>query len=93
MLTTALPGLWQPALTLEREQFKRVTDPLTIQKFLVRHASKTLPLQVGEKYTDVVVRCLNGNFDVKDDTKEDLKLQQAFRTLVVNVLERAGLNV
>ncbi|TKA64851.1 hypothetical protein B0A49_06328 [Cryomyces minteri] len=75
-------GLWQPALTLEREQFKRVRDPFTIQKFLVRHASKTLPLQVGEKYTEVVVRCLTGDFDMKDDTKEDLKLQQSFRNLV-----------
>lgn len=48
---------------------------------------------MGEKYKSVVLKCLQGNFGVIDDTKEDLKLQQAFRAQVVEVLQRAAENV
>jgi hypothetical protein len=44
---------------------------------------------MGTRYRDVVIKCLTGDFDVKDDNKEDLKLQQAFR-LEVEVLQRAA---
>lgn len=44
---------------------------------------------MGEKYQQVVLTCLKNGFDVKDDSKEDLKLQQAFRAKVINVLENA----
>jgi hypothetical protein len=40
----------------------------------------------------VVLKCLQGNFEVSDDTKEDLKLQQAFRAQVVDVLQKAADN-
>jgi hypothetical protein len=82
--------LWAPVLSLEKDGFKRVNDPLTIQKFLIRKAEKSLPFQVGEQYKDLVVRCLTGRFEVEDDNKEDLKLQQAFRAHVLEVLERAA---
>ena len=45
---------------------------------------------MGSKYRDIVLQCLNTEFSVIDDTKEDLKLQQAFRSQVVDVLERAA---
>jgi hypothetical protein len=45
---------------------------------------------MGTRYRDVVIKCLTGDFDVKDDNKEDLKLQQAFRLDVVEVLQRAA---
>jgi hypothetical protein len=34
-----------------------------------------------------------GQFDVLSDTKEDLKLQQAFRSQVVDILEAAAAHV
>ncbi|KAK4222139.1 hypothetical protein QBC38DRAFT_460730 [Podospora fimiseda] len=49
--------------------------------------------KVGEKHKDVVLKCLQGNFGVTNDTKEDLALQQAFRGQVVDVLQRASDNV
>jgi hypothetical protein len=52
-----------------------------------------LPSRVGEKYKEIVVSCLMGNFKVTNDTREDLKLQQAFRSQVVDVLEAAAENV
>jgi len=42
---------------------------------------------MGIKYSELVVKCLNGHFAVVDDTREELKLQQAFRAEVVDVLE------
>lgn len=86
------PGLWQPALSLERSGFSRVTEPQAIRKHLIRHAEKRLGSKTGEKYRDVVLKCLQGNFEVSDDTKEDLKLQQAFRAQVVDVLQKAADN-
>lgn len=77
-------------LSLERDGFKRVNDPSTIQNYLIKKAEKSLPQQVGEHYKDVVVRCLTGKFDVENDNKEDLKLQQAFRAQVLEVLDKAA---
>jgi len=48
---------------------------------------------MGDKYRDLVVACLTGDFGVKDDTKEDIKLQQAFRAQVVEVLARSLENI
>jgi hypothetical protein len=45
---------------------------------------------MGEKYKVVVLKCLRSDFGVSDDSKHDLKLQQAFRSQVVDVLGRAA---
>jgi hypothetical protein len=84
-------GLWQPAISLERENFKRAQDQFMIQKYLIRRASKDLPLQVGEKYKNVVLRCFSSDLQVENDTTEGLGFQQAFRTKVVDILEQAAL--
>ena len=86
-------GLWQPAISLEREQFKRVQDRFMVQKYLVRRAAKDLPLQVGKKYKNVVLRCLSGDLQVENDTAEGLGFQQIYQTKVVDVLEQAALHV
>jgi len=85
-----LTGLWRPVLSLTTDGFKRVNDPQTIQSYLVKKAERSLPREVGENYKSVVVRCLTGNFDVENDNKEDLKLQQAFREQVLDFLDRAA---
>jgi len=64
-----------------------------IQKFFIKKATKELPLQVGEKYRDVVLGCLTGHVQIDSDTTDDLGFQHAFRTNVVGVLEQAALNV
>ena len=45
---------------------------------------------MGGKLRDLLLRCLNSDFGVVEDTKDGLKLQQAFRSQVVAVLERAA---
>ena len=86
-------GLWEPAITLEKNGFKYAKSPKHVKARLVMQAERRLESKVGGKYRDVVLKCLNGDFDVQDDSKEDLKLQQAFRSQVVDVLERAAQNV
>ncbi|KAL9079702.1 MAG: hypothetical protein Q9157_001428 [Trypethelium eluteriae] len=82
-------GLWQPAISLEKDQFKKLRDPMSIKKCLIAQAEKRLASRTGEKYKTVVLKCLNGDFKVMDDTKEDAKLQREFRTQVVDILEKA----
>ncbi|CEF83668.1 unnamed protein product [Fusarium graminearum] len=81
-------GLWQPAMSLERHGFSSVKEPKAIQKYLIKVAEKRLSSKVGEKYQKVVLKCLRGNFEVDNDTKEDTKLQVAFRSQVVDILEK-----
>ncbi|KAF2248889.1 hypothetical protein BU26DRAFT_308653 [Trematosphaeria pertusa] len=83
-------GLWQRAITLEKNQFRTARDPFVIQAQLLKQAQRRLGDKMGEKYQQVVIACLTGEFGVQNDTREDLKLQQAFRTQVVDVLERAS---
>jgi hypothetical protein len=83
-------GLWEPAIKLEKNMFAHAKDNYAIQSQLIKHAQKRLESRVGKKYRDAVVTCLTGKFDVVDDNKEDLGLQQAFRTQVVDVFEMAA---
>ena len=86
-------GLWQPAITLETKKYLNAKDSKNVQARLVKQAERRLESRVGGKYRSVVLKCLGGDFGVQDDSKEDLKLQQAFRSQVVDVLERAAQNV
>lgn len=86
-------GLWQRAITLEKNNFKNARDPYVIKAQLLKQAERRLGDKMGDKYRDIVIKCLTAGFGVKDDTKEDLKLQQAFRVQVLDVLERAAGNV
>lgn len=83
-------GLWEPALKLETNMFSKAKNPHAVQAQLIKHAEKRLEHRVGRRYKDVVLKCLTGDFDVENDTKEDLKLQQAFQQQVVDVIEMAA---
>ncbi|KAK0372059.1 hypothetical protein CLIM01_10584 [Colletotrichum limetticola] len=83
-------GLWQSVSSLDKSGFSKVRDPREIQKYLIKHAERRLGWKMGEKYQRLVIRCLKGDFGVVDDTKEDLKLQQAFRGYVVDLLQKSA---
>ena len=91
-LLTISTGLWEPALTPEKNSFANSNDPKAVRSQLKKLAKSRLPSRVGEKYKDIVVICFTGNFVVTNNTKEDLKLQQAFRSQVVNVLKATAEN-
>jgi hypothetical protein len=56
---------------------------------LIKHVNKRLESRVRKKYWDAIVKCLTWKFDMINDNREDLKLQQAFRTQVMNVFKMA----
>ena len=82
-------GLWEPAIRLERNMFAHTGNAYAVQPQLIKHAQKSLESRVGRKYK-VDIKFLTGSFGVEDDTRDDLKLQQAFRTQVVDVIEMAA---
>ena len=85
-------GIWRSAVTLEKNQFAYAKDaqgrPCGITQHLIKHAQKHLENIMGQKYRDMVLKCLTSKFGVVDDNKEDFKLQQAFRTQVLEPLQK-----
>lgn len=86
-------GLWEPALKLQTSMFAHVENHRTVQAQLIKHAQRRLEPKVGRRYKEVVLKCLTGDFEVENDTREDLKLQQAFRHQVIDVIEQAANHV
>ena len=88
-------GLWELAVTQDHpnHRFIDMKDQNEIKHRLIKVANNRLASGMGPNYTEIVVKCLTGDFGIKDDSKEDIKLQQAFRTQIVNVLDRALANI
>ncbi|KAF2146712.1 uncharacterized protein K452DRAFT_355176 [Aplosporella prunicola CBS 121167] len=86
-------GLWETALQQDSRKFASVESPAAVQRHLTKVAERRLESRMGPKFQALVLKCLSGDFGVKEDTKEDLHLQEAFRSQVVDVLQRALENV
>ena len=86
-------GIWAPALTLAGTGIGDGRNPLKNREWFLKQARVRLESRMGRKYKEVVVRCLSGDFGVADDTREELRLQQAFRAQVVDVLEMTARNI
>ncbi|KAF3808046.1 hypothetical protein GCG54_00012625, partial [Colletotrichum gloeosporioides] len=71
-------------------RISKVRDPHAIKKHLLKHAQKALGAKMGDKSHKVVVKCLKGDFKAVDNTKEDLKLQQAISGNVVYLFQRSA---
>ena len=82
-------ALWEPAIGLAKPILRYEGGMARTQQWFLKQARRRVKSRVGEKYRDIVVKCLSGEFAVADDTKDDLKLQQAFRNQVLDVLEKA----
>lgn len=78
---------------MQKDRFQYSRSPEVIQEQLIKHATRKLPGKMGSKYQEVALKCLTTEFGVRNDTKEDLKLQQAFRMQVVEVLGRTANSV
>jgi hypothetical protein len=83
-------GIWETALKMGGDGIGDARNPLKVQKWYIKQAERRLETRMGKKYKDVVLKCLKGEFGVSPgmDTQGELKLQQAFRRDVVDVLER-----
>lgn len=58
----------------------------------MKHGQLRLVSKVGKKHQDVVLKCLWADFRIVDDTEEDLKLQQEFRSARFNRPSPSQLN-
>lgn len=54
-------------------------DAWSLQALLILHAQRWLSRRMGDKYKDIVVKCLSGHFALADDSREELNLQKNFR--------------
>ena len=74
-------GIWRRAM----EKYISHRDPGNFKDNLIESCSDLGPL-MGTRYERVVRRCLNGDFGVpyiKDETKDDGKLQKSFWSKVI----------
>ena len=64
-------------------------EPHTVSDALLRQAERRLGHRCGEKFHEVVVRCLKGDFGImaERDDRLDSGLQGKFRECVVERLE------
>lgn len=56
------------------------------QNRLLKHAKRRIPFHAGEKYQQVVLRCLQGAFGVELDDRLGSRLSAEFKSKVVDVL-------
>jgi hypothetical protein len=82
--------LWQPARSFDKHQFAYAKDPWNIQAALIRRAEKYLATKVGEKYKEIVLRCLKGDFSAMQLNNQTFSTLQDFRREVVDVLKQAA---
>jgi hypothetical protein len=83
-------GLWEKAETMGGNNFEAIADdPLAVNAQLLRQAHRRLGHRCGERFQKIVLRCMDGEFDVEReiDDKLDSQLQAKFRELVLKPLE------
>lgn len=66
-------------------------NPVESKRILIKHANKTLGFRVGERYQQIVLKCLDGGFEATEsnDTMGS-KLQLRFMKEVVDALQDAS---
>lgn len=83
-------GLWEPAETMGGNNFQAVKQiPTAISGALLKQAERRLAHRCGDKFREVVVRCLKGNFGIAPemDDRLDSELQEKFRKCVLENLK------
>jgi hypothetical protein len=83
-------GLWEKAETMGGNNFGALADdPLAVKAQLLRQADRRLGHRCGERFREIVMRCMEGRFDVQRETDDrlDSHLQAKFRELVLRPLE------
>jgi hypothetical protein len=82
-------GLWERIDNLDKGALinRPDPDPLTVATRLVKHATQRLGFYAGNRYKQVVLRCLSGDFERgTPDAAGDSNLRIEFMRQVVDVL-------
>jgi hypothetical protein len=83
-------GLWEPAETMGGNNFQAVKQvPNAISGALLRQAERRLGHRCGEKFREIVIRCLKGDFGIvaENDDRLNSGLQGKYREYVLEKLE------
>lgn len=82
-------GMWRTITDrfLKPIPWEKTLTEWQIQKALVSLAKNELEIQMGRKYMEAVLACLNTDFDVHDDDEPNSKLAFAFREKVLDQIE------
>lgn len=71
----------------EPERTREFSGKMRIKECLVKTAKEELPKNMGTKYANAVLTCLEDRFNVQKDDKHHAGLAMAFETLVLGALE------
>ena len=83
-------GLWEKAETMGGNNFNKLKgNPTAVSGTLLKNAERRLGHRCGNRFRDIVVRCITGDFgiDPQSDDRMDSQLQVRFREDVVKVLQ------
>ncbi|KAL8864905.1 MAG: hypothetical protein Q9174_007171 [Haloplaca sp. 1 TL-2023] len=89
-------GLWEPISKFDAKKGvesvkQRYPDAGATKDRLLRHATKRLGFYAGEKYQELVLKCLKGDFgDLDGDDKIGTGLQRRFGEEVDRALDQPG---
>jgi serine/threonine protein kinase len=76
-------GLWKPVSAIEKYGFRRSTfdEREDVKKLFVAKAKGTLPFMIGKQYSEVVSKCLTGQFAL-EGANDEASTQEAYRDQV-----------
>jgi hypothetical protein len=81
-------GLWREAPSIVKQIGTRPPDPFQVRNNLIERARNHLGYSASSAYRDLVLRCLQGHFevDLDDGHLSRVRLASQFRSLVVDEL-------
>lgn len=81
-------GVWKPAMSM-MGSLSGGGKPNDIYSRLLWLAKNNLPMKMGDRFLEVTLKCLDGQFGVEVDDENETELQKAFCEDVVEVLGAA----
>ncbi|KAG7001514.1 hypothetical protein G7Y79_00031g066290 [Physcia stellaris] len=85
-------GLWESIESLDKGKLLSDAhpDPVESKRVLMKHANLTLGFRAGERYQQIVLKCLDGGFEATESNDTiGSKLQLRFMKEVVDALQDA----
>lgn len=80
--------VWADGLRKKLRSSHEELEAETYRGGFLRIAKTTLPRSMGSSYAKAVVRCIEGDFDVHQDDKEQTQLGLSFQQLIVDEVSR-----
>lgn len=79
-------GLWRKVKSLDTNGFRNASSPFRVTEYLITRAKTNLPFLAGSAFTEIVVRCLEGDLQLVSEQSRYKTVLQAFSSLIVDEL-------